>query len=367
MWARAMQISELPPSQLSLDRSNPRFGLSQAADEQEALEFLYDTADLKELWDSIAERGFEKFEPLVGTREDGEIVILEGNRRLAAVKLLLEPDLLKRENARKRIPSIPPELLDTCRILPVIIVKNRAEAAGYIGFKHVNGPARWSSLAKAKFGVKFFESLASSLTPQERMKSLTRQLGDSRGLIIRLLVAYKIIEQSLNLGLFDELGIEESDIEFSHLYTLINNPDSRAFIGISKAPLSESMIKDAPIPETHRSQLRELLSWLYGKRSVIKSQGVDRPKLQKVLANEDGLRELRTTGNLAAAEAVSGLLYEEWLELLAKISAMTSKAATDAPVVVPELSADSLDQANKIIRRIRTYIGQINSVTTPEP
>ncbi len=189
---------------------------------------------------------------------------------------------------------------------------------------------------------------------------------DSRGLIIRLLVAYKIILQSAGLGFFDRLEIDESTIEFSHLYTLINNPDSRAFVGLSKAPLSESMIKDNPVPETHHARLFELLSLLYGKKSVIKSQGVDRPRLQRVLASEDGLRELRTTGDLTAAETVAGLRNEDWLGLLAKVAAMTTKANLDAAIVVVELSPEDLAQARILLRRIETHVRQIKSAFPEE-
>jgi hypothetical protein len=357
-----MELKPIKPDELSLDTNNPRFGLSQAQDEAHALEILAETADLKELWDSIAERGFEKFEPLVAVYEGDKLVVLEGNRRLAAVKLLLNPSQVRSEIVRKRIPTISAERLDTCRELPVAIVKDRDEAAGYIGFKHVNGPARWSSLAKAKFGVDLFESLDGQKTPQERMRSLTKQLGDSRGLIIRLLVAYKVVMQAISLGVFDQIGVDQSDIEFSHLYTLINNPDSRAFIGLSRAPLGESMIVDDPIPENYVANLRELLGWLYGPKSVIKSQGVDRPRLQRVLASGDGLRELRTTGSLDAAEAVAGLRNEDWLDILAKASTLAGKASADAAVVSADLSEEDIAQALRLLKRLDAQVRQIRSV-----
>ena len=151
-----MELKPVRPEDLTLDVNNPRFGLAQAQDEAHALEILAETADLKELWDSIAERGFEQFEPLVATYEGDNLVVLEGNRRLAAVKLLLNPSQVRSETIRKRIPTISAERLETCKELPVAIVKDREEAAGYIGFKHVNGPARWSSLAKAKFGLSIY-------------------------------------------------------------------------------------------------------------------------------------------------------------------------------------------------------------------
>jgi len=356
-----MKIENLHPEALTLDRKNPRFGLHVAEDEHAALKILFEKANLKELWDSIAERGYESFEPLVATREDGKLVVLEGNRRLAAVKFLLSPELATSEMARRRIPHIDEQKLSSCRIIPVTIVENRAEAAGYIGFKHVNGPTRWSSLAKAKFGVDFFEAFAGNMDPQQKMLSLTKQLGDSRGLIIRLLVAYKIVIQSLELGIFDKLEVDSEKIEFSHLYTLINNPESRSFIGLSRAPLSESMIINHPIPASHHEKLTELMGFLYGERSVIKSQGTDRPRLQRVLASEDGLRELRATGDLLTAEAVAGIVSEDWLKNLAKISGLVQKSATDVTLVIDELSEEDIEQAESFLKRIDRQLKQIRS------
>lgn len=362
-----MEIDNIEPHKLSLDRRNPRFGLSEAASETEALQILVETADLKELWNSISERGFEKFEPLVATKEGDELIVLEGNRRLAAVKLLLQPELLTKSSPRKKIPEIDPEKIETCRRLPVVIVKDREAAAGYIGFKHVNGPARWSSLAKARFGVNFFEEMDGRLSSQERMQSLVKQLGDSRGVILRLLVAYKIVQQASGLGHFDKLNVDDGAIEFSHLYTLINNPDSRDFMGLPRAPLSESLVKNDPIPESHTDQLFEVLGWLYGEKSVIERQGSDRPRLQRVLASAEGVRELRLTGSLASAETVAGLKSEDWLTSLAKISQLMQQASSDAAIVVDELGEDDLAQARSLTKRMEKNLRQIKAVTPDSP
>ena len=360
-----MQIQDIEPHELKLDRKNPRFGLAEAATEAEALKVLLETADLKELWNSISERGFEKFEPLVATYEDGDLVVLEGNRRLAAVKLLVDPSLLEKDGPRRKIPSIPSDKLNTCRKLPVVIVEDRDAAAGYIGFKHVNGPARWSSLAKARFGVHFYQDMDGRLTPQQRMQSLTNQLGDSRGVILRLLVAYKIVQQSAELGHFERLNVADGSIEFSHLYTLINNPESREFIGLPRAPLSESLVKDNPIPDSHHAQLYEVMGWLYGEKSVIKAQGTDRPRLQRVLASSEGISELRLTGDLAAAETVAGLKNEDWLAALAKVHQMMQKAASDATIVVDGLGDEELANARSLLSRLDRSLKQVNAVIPP--
>lgn len=198
------------------------------------------------------------------------------------------------------------------------------------------------------------------------MKSLTKQLGDSRGLIIRLLVAYKIVLQCSRIGIFEKLAIDEGEIEFSHLYTLINNPDSRAFIGLSRAPLSESMICDNPVPDSHHAELAQLISWLYGEKSVIKAQGTDRPRLQRVLASEAGIKELKITGDLSSAEAVAGLKSDDWLEMLAKATTILSKANTDAASVAVELPNEGVAQARSLVKRIELQTKQIQSVLPTE-
>lgn len=133
-----------------------------------------------------------------------------------------------------------------------------------------------------------------------------------------------------------------------------------------RAPLSESLIVDNPIPPSHYDPLFEVLGWLYGENSVIKSQGTDRPRLQRVLASKDGIRELRLTANLSAAETVAGLRNEDWLESIAKISTLMQKASTDAAIVIDELGADDLAQARSLLKRVNSQLRQIQAVLPDE-
>ena len=357
-----MEIQDIEPKELTLDKRNPRFGLSEALDETEASRKLVESADLEELWNSISERGFEDFEPLVVTRENNQLIVLEGNRRLAAVKFLTNPSLLREFAPRKKVPYISPEKLKTCRKLPVVVVSSRNRADNHIGFKHVNGPARWSPLAKARFGVNFYEKLDVERTPKERLQSLTKRLGDGPALILRMLVAYKIIQQSIDLGYFDKLNVNEESIEFSHLYTLISNPDSREFLGLSRAPLSEKLIRSNPVPPSHERQLLEILDWLYGKHSVIVSQANDRPRLQRVLASTEGINELRATGSLASAETVAGLVNDDWLRALASIFKSMEKATDAAAIVETEMSEVDKKQARSFLDRMKNKLKQIEAV-----
>lgn len=332
------QIHEIELEDLLLDVENPRFGLIDAESPERALAILAARSDLRELWNSINERGFERYEPLVAfLRADGLYVVVEGNRRLAAVKTLRSPDLLA--GARITPPEMSAAAESTTKTLPVVIVGHRDNADDYIGFKHINGPSTWGSLAKAKFAVKLFEKLTEDGGEGDtRIQHLSRRLGDSRQLILRSLVAYKVFEQALAAELLDRQKVEENALDFSHLYTMLQNPQARAYLGLGEAPLTEALVRNNPIPQAHLGQLRYMMQWLFGspeQDAIIKRQGTDRPKLTKVLASRAATITLETTGDFERAADEAGFKTDNWLDSVVRLGTL-SKFVVDGVTDLPE-------------------------------
>ena len=90
------EVARMKVSDLSFDVGNPRlpeFDLTSASTDVEIVRILWDAMDVRELVMSIVASGFFPHEPLIVARENGKNIVIEGNRRLAAVKLLLVPDL----------------------------------------------------------------------------------------------------------------------------------------------------------------------------------------------------------------------------------------------------------------------------------
>ena len=84
----------LPVSTLSFDPKNPRlpeFELTDDSTESEIIQVLWDAMDVRELVLSIGASGFFSHEPLIVDRENGKNVVIEGNRRLAAVRMPTSP------------------------------------------------------------------------------------------------------------------------------------------------------------------------------------------------------------------------------------------------------------------------------------
>lgn len=360
---------EIAPQDLLLDVENPRFGLIDATNQVEALTILAERADLRELWNSINERGFERFEPLVAyATDDGDYIVVEGNRRLAAVKTLTEPHLLSGQ--RVTPPTMSEAARETCETLPVIVVEHRGDADDYIGFKHINGPSTWGSLAKAKFAVKLFEKLPLSRDGDDtRIQHLSRRLGDSRQLILRSLVAYKVFEQARDADLLDQQKLLDNTLEFSHLYTMLQNPSARSYLGLTDAPLTEGLVRDNPIPLSHEKQLGYMIQWLFGSRenpSIIKRQGTDRPKLTKVLSSPEAVLTLETTGDFDRAADEAGFRTDNWLDSVVRLATLSKNVADGITELPEDLEAEVIGRANDRLsfaeRNIRGAVSLIKTL-----
>lgn len=302
------------PSDLHFDLDNPRFVDERFADEFEAIQYLYDHADVDELIQSILSAGYVDFEPIVVLKQDR--TVLEGNRRLAALRIISRDDI--RRKLKISLPAIddPKPLPATVR---VCWVENRSEARGFIGFKHINGPFKWDALAKAKYAASWFRD-------GENISTISKTLGDNHNTVRRLVNGWYVLHQALADG-FDIKNISKKNFSFSHLYTAITRPSVREFVGLSAEDLSAPP-QENPIPATHKKELQTLMSWLYGQEqkgepTVIQSQNPDLNNLVRVLAHPEAKRMLAAHRDLDVAyqrvEPPSSR-FEEALMLAAKQS-----------------------------------------------
>ena len=116
------QPERVSPDVLQLDRLNPRLVLAggKKPTDKQIINLLYQEDELSELLSSIAANGYLDFEPLVVLDEgsDEAYTVLEGNRRLAAVRLIKDPELAAELGIT--IPDMPAELIPTMDAIRVI-------------------------------------------------------------------------------------------------------------------------------------------------------------------------------------------------------------------------------------------------------
>ena len=301
------EVRSVSVDSLVLDWRNPRLiGLDVDASESEIIAQLYRDEDLSELLQSIAANGYLDIEPLVVVHDGRDhLTVLEGNRRLAAVRLYRDPELARRVTAecgvRIVVPEMPHEHRPTLERVSVYRVAVREDSWSFIGFKHINGAARWESYAKAKFAAEWYRQDETSLA------EIAGRIGDKHDTIKRMVNAVYVLEQAENGGVFSIEDRVTQRFSFSHLYTALSRAPYMDFLGL-EAAWSRFDPKSDPIPEEHLDRLKEVLHWIYGSKAesvepVIQSQNPDIKRLAEVLNSPEGLLVLRETRSLANAHA----------------------------------------------------------------
>ena len=291
-------VVPVPVVWLVLDHENPRLvSIEGEASEAAVIAQLYRAEDLSELLQSIAANGYLDIEPLIVLEEEGRLIVLEGNRRLAAIRLFQEPALATRIFDRERVkitlPDISDQFRSTLDSVSVYRVADRKEARSFIGFKHINGAAKWESYAKAKFAAKWYRDGDVSLA------DIAARIGDKHDTIKRMVNAIYVLEQAAEADIFRIADRASPRFNFSHLYTALSRAPYRQFLGLD-ASWSHYDPSPNPIPDDKLDQLREILTWLYGSQEenvspVIQSQNPDIKYLGEVLTSSEGLTVLRTS------------------------------------------------------------------------
>src|SRR5438105_4275885 len=83
---------------LLLDPENPRISVPPKTKEPDIVKILYETQALDELALSLVRNGYFLEEPVVivpAENASGKFVVVEGNRRVATIKILIDPKLRK--------------------------------------------------------------------------------------------------------------------------------------------------------------------------------------------------------------------------------------------------------------------------------
>lgn len=309
-------VQKIEIDKLILDKENPRlaeFGISAKSSDNEILEILWEEMAIDELMYSIVSNTFWDYEPLIVLKSDKKFIVVEGNRRLAAVKLIQGEYEGDKINIPEHIQEkIDDKLLTQTITLPCIVISSREEAWRFIGFKHVNGPAKWGSFAKAKYIAEVHNNFHVDI------ETIAYQIGDTNKTAIKLYQGLMVLEQAKRAKVYDyEVDKQNKRLFFSHLYTGLQREGIRDFLKISDA----AEMQGAPVPKAKLEDLGQLLEWLFGSRKndtqpLIRSQNPDLKYLDQVLQERQAIAALKAGESLEYAFELSrpsGSLFEESL------------------------------------------------------
>lgn len=339
---------------LLLDPENPRLPQNVARTDKDILTYIATTTAIEDLANAIATNDFFPGEPLVvvpaGNKGVDKFIVVEGNRRLTALRLLQNPNLIKDPSERLL------EIVDQAKYkpidIPVVARKTRAEVLPYLGFRHITGVKAWDPLAKARYMKQLFDVMTKkSDSPANRYRQVARAIGSRTPNIRRNLDALAVYDVMEDANFFNVKDLSEETIKFGSLYTALADEKIGSFVGAAKPKSSsDDPDYDATNPivnprALNKPHIRDLTRWMFqknddGETTVGESRNLR--KLAAVVSNSMAVKALRSGSKLDYAYRLTTGVEEDFAALLYEAEGKLREAAGLVATISYEESAFKL-------------------------
>lgn len=346
-------VKQIEPDELLLDPQNPRLPPGERGKSQERLlEIMLERFAIDEIAESICSAGFLPMDPFIGVADGETTTILEGNRRLATIKLLLKPELAPDRYRgtwtafSTRVSAASRELMSKLKVL-VYPDRRDANVLAYIGYRHVNGVMSWEAEEKAAF--------VASLIEDKHVKwsytDIANKLGSKPAYIEKLYIAHRLIEQAKE---GDVPGHENMRSNFGVLTRALQSRGIHQFLEIEfpRDPAKSRLPAKAP-----ERDLQDFVRWTFGtdEAKPVLEDSRDLTKWGQTLASEESIRYLRTAKDprFERAYAKSGGIKEG---LVDSLMAASDALADAVPLVRQHKNEDDVQRA---VDRCADYLSQI--------
>lgn len=307
MESMTNRIQMIPLSKLRFDPSNPRLPqeLQGVQDEVAVIAHMLRDESLIELMKSIAQTGYSASEPLLVVANEDAYVVVEGNRRLSALKLLSNPTLATIRC--KSVEEVVNGEVHKPNMIPCIQYPARDDILDYLGYRHITGVKSWGALEKARYLQQLYNRYSDENEPTEVCYALARMIGSRRDYVARLLASYALYERANNNAYFG-VDIQERDVEFSLLSTALGYEGIYKFIGLESAGDFEAKNLD-------EDNFEFLFRCLYDPQKKI-SESRQLRLLNRVLGNAQALEQYKNGASLQVATYYTSEPVEAFKRLL---------------------------------------------------
>lgn len=263
---------------------------------------------VKDLISSFKANGFLKVDVIqLKDIGDNNYLVLEGNRRVTALKILQEE-----HQAGLDIGNFNP---DVFRKIPSEIYQDQDESEHLIimGLKHISGNKKWPAINQAKLIHDYLDPYWSNGQYYSEENNLCQSLGITKAKLRSSQRAYHLILQYKESDYGDQF---ESDMYYT-------------FAEITKKPAIKKWISwdDSSYEASNEENILRLFSWLSEKEEIedLDEEEIDENRkyppiitkyrevqdLAKFIENEDALEAMETSGSVSQGLLLSGNIEQE--------------------------------------------------------
>lgn len=163
--AKNYEYIEVNIADLLLDDENPRFASSVLVQDNTTkvsqtaiINHLLKYADIIRIANRINDvQELHGAELITCYKRDNKYVVLEGNRRTCACKLLLNRSLIP-DDYKSKFPTLKDETKDNIEKVLVIVYPNREAVQAFLSDRHINGVKKWAAFEKNNYYMNLFNT-----------------------------------------------------------------------------------------------------------------------------------------------------------------------------------------------------------------
>ena len=333
---------------LMFDYNNPRLpsNLQGCEKEEIIIDYMVKFGNIIELMNSIVENGYFEAEPLLVVPLKGDIYkVVEGNRRLAAVKLLNNPSLtsLRVDTIKKLRESMRGEQLST---VPCIVYEAEKDIIDYLGFRHITGVKDWGALEKARYLDQLYQQHINEVDQTGIYSKLAKMIGSRSDYVCKLHTAFKLYKIANDAAYYD-LNIKEGDVDFSWITTALGYNAIREYLGFTDKTYSMEKFDE--------KSFKKVFMWLFDTEKKVVGESRQISTLAKVIGSNSAKEKLENGANLDEAILYTTEPNEFFVNLLIESKEKMQQALmaigqlSDAPIEAEDLLKD-IDKIRKSIK-----------------
>ncbi|MCS3442453.1 hypothetical protein [Microbacterium phyllosphaerae] len=296
-------------TELDLDPFNPRLPEELQGGSQSAiLKYLSENDVLEELVDSYLSNGYFESEPLITLPPDGgRRIVVEGNRRLAALMIVHQlPPAVEAEIPFEREDDLSAGRLAELGLdrLPVVEADDLEDVAAFLGFRHISGLKRWNAEAKARWLFKQVEARAATASNRGVFYDVGRQVGSNARGVRSSYIAYGLLRHARDILQLDTQIVSYVSRErFGVWLRLLGTANVPTYIGLLNKPSLRYEEVRAQVEGVDADRLAEVLGDLApgpdGRPILGDSRDVT--EYSDVLLSEPARSAMREFGSLDVA------------------------------------------------------------------
>lgn len=299
------KLEYLDPDLLDFDSQNPRFGgMASGKSQDEIQKYLFEGPHYaSQLIESLVRNGFIDYEPIVAKRNGKRFTVVEGNRRLAAIREI-------RSNLHKHVGRKS----DLARI-PVLVFPSKSDEQQqnkmriYLGVRHLFGFREWPPISKAKF-------LDLESKSDGGLDRVIHEVRLSKNQVRRFLVPLRLLKHA-------RIELPKGSEDFWMIGEALQR------VGVKRFLQLDVDSKTLEIRSYNKKNLSILLKYLYGpKKTSGKGRDAsarvvydtrDLTRFARVLGSEKATARLHAGGSLEEAQILVDT-REESIKRLIKVT-----------------------------------------------